>query len=197
MNPELISRLYNFITQGSGEGKKPPTLKEVEEKFLPDVSRYRGNVFLCLSLGFYHGSFQEQGLVDVDTYKRLRASGKEFCLKEINGKHSEVFFTWNQLVQQVYTDPYEIADVARVYGDRNLRITNRLLEQLSDDEEEDEEADDENEEEEEGEENEEGDGEEEEPEQEELGAGSATRPRLETGVVLETGKEKESAGGAV
>lgn len=144
MNPALLENIYNFIARDPR-----PSLAEVKKKFLPDVSAFRHHVFVFINERFSH--YEDRGLMTRNTFNFLKANGDvELNLGEINGKHSEVIRSFDDILESVVSDPFEIAKYVDQYGKGYLSCDS-WLEQLYADEE-DEEG--------EGEESEEGEGEE-------------------------------------
>lgn len=116
VSPAFIEKVYAFITTSKQDGALA-SLDETKKQFLPDVSKYEGKVLVHFALDFYRGgSWSSLELVDKKTYKvakryaveKLPKAKQKISLGEINGKHSDVYATWNEIYDWSDSDPWEI-----------------------------------------------------------------------------------------
>lgn len=87
-----------------------PTFSEFKAEFCSPSSEYKGYVLVRMSYDPHYGEeWHNDELMTVQTWKKV-IEKDEFYLGELNGKHSAVYATYDEIVDQVLTEADDIAD---------------------------------------------------------------------------------------
>ncbi len=124
---EDARKIYDLLTNYS------LTFEEFLERIRPDVSKYIGKVVVVMSYNSYYApDWEENNMVDVETWDKLKNTDVDIYLGDIAGKHSNCTSSLSELVDEVITDPYEIYRKCRkeYVDDSSSNILHRAAEDM-------------------------------------------------------------------
>lgn len=141
INPEEMKRIVDFVHSSKAKDLHEAAIRE----FLPDVTQYKGKMFVTIDIDLRGGEAHAAFLTDEKEWTRITKGtwDEAFNLGEVCGKYSSVKVGYHDIFWGVAKekDPYAIARLVAEHGaEKPLWIEDYLAEYESEAEEEKETA---------------------------------------------------------
>jgi hypothetical protein len=113
VNPATLEKIYKLLTKS----KKQPSLNELKRRFCPNTSNYKNKMLIRLFHIFDDtGVFLSNEILTVDDFRMIDWDEK-IQLGSVNGENTDVYLTLNDMIVNVFEDPYIIYTFVETHGD--------------------------------------------------------------------------------
>jgi hypothetical protein len=116
VHPTLAETMFAAATKTSGDDNNTTkmTLEKFKQLFCPNVDAFVGKRLVTLEYSFYNGgSYESYELVSTEELEKVEKADARFHLGEVDGKHSDVYLRFSDMVDTVVEDPYDIYQLLR------------------------------------------------------------------------------------
>ena len=114
VNPTVLEKIYKSLIKL----KHPPSLNELKRRFCPNVSNYKNKLLVRL----YHifdddtGTFLSNEILSVEDFRSIKWDEK-IHLGSVNGENTDVYLTLDDMIIDVFEDPFVIYTFVKTHGD--------------------------------------------------------------------------------
>jgi len=113
IHPNVLEKIYKLLTKS----KKSPSLNELKRRFCPKTSKYKNKMLIRLFHIFDDtGVFLSNEILSVDDFRMIDWNEK-IHLGSVNGENTDVYLTLNDMIVDVFEDPYVIYTFVETHGD--------------------------------------------------------------------------------
>jgi len=112
VHPETLAEIYKLMRQ-----QKPPSLDELQKRYSVDTSAYQGKIMVRLFYIFEEGGvFVSNEVLPVSKFRDLDWEEK-LELGSVNGPNTAVRLSLNEMVVDIFEDPFKIYTFVETHGD--------------------------------------------------------------------------------